>query len=87
MAFVKLDTKILNSTTWLDPDACRLFITALLLAEPYEVRAPMGTINVHDTNPAAFVVPVGWYGFVAAAGTGIAHQALIDPVAGLAALA
>ncbi len=86
MAFVKLDTKILNSTTWMDPDACKVFITALLLAEPFEVREPMQTINVYDTNPAEFVVPVGWYGFVPAAGPAIVHQAMIEDEAGMAAL-
>ena len=86
MAFVKLDTKILNSTTWMDPDACKVFITGLLLAEPFEVREPLQTINVLDTNPAEFVVPVGWYGFVRAAGPAIVHQAMLEEARGMDAL-
>lgn len=86
MAFVKLDTKILNSTTWMDPDGCKVFITALLLAEPHELREETPTINVHDTNQAEFVVPAGWYGFVRAAGPAIAHQAMIEEARGMAAL-
>ncbi len=86
MAFVKLDTKILNSTTWLDADACKVFITALLMAEPYEVREPIRSIQVRSTDEADFVVPVGWYGFVPAAGPGIAHRALIEQDRALDAL-
>lgn len=86
MAFVKLDTKILNSTTWLDADACKVFITALLMAEPYEVREPIRSIQVRSTDEAEFVVPVGWYGFVPAAGPGIAYRAIVEQDRALDAL-
>lgn len=86
MAFVKLDTKILNSTTWLDADACKVFITALLMAEPYEVREPIRSIQIRSTDEAEFVVPVGWYGFVPAAGPGIAYRAIIEQDRALDAL-
>ena len=77
MAFVKLDVKILNSTIWQDADACKLFITSLLMAEPMEVREPLETVQIGSCEPDAFVVPVGWYGFVPAAGPGISHRAIV----------
>ena len=78
MAFVKLDTKILNSTIWQDADACKLFITALLMAEPFEVLSPMKTVRVHSTEWDDFVIPPGWYGHVPAAGPGIVRRALME---------
>jgi len=86
MAFVKLDTQILNSTVWQDADACRAFITALLMAEPFEVLEPLGTVNTFNTEDNPFVVPPGWYGLVRAAGPGIVHRALLSQESGMAAL-
>lgn len=86
MAFVKLDTQLLNSTIWLDPIACKVFLTALLMAEPYEVRAETQSVQVNSTAPDPFVVPAGWYGFVPAAGPGIVARALVDADDGMAAL-
>ena len=74
MAFVKLDCGILDSTIWLDRAARELFITALLMAEPFELREPAKQIKVRSLDETGFVVPVGWYGFVAAAGSGIIHR-------------
>lgn len=86
MAFVKLDTKILNSTIWIDADACKIFITALLMAEPFEVLEPTATVEVDSTEWDSFVVPPGWYGFVPAAGPGIVRQAMLGWDVGLPAL-
>ena len=86
MAFVKLDCGILDSTIWLDRAARELFITALLMAEPFELREPAKQIKVRSLDETGFVVPVGWYGFVAAAGSGIIHRSGMEAEIGLAAL-
>lgn len=87
MAFVKLDTGILNSTLWVEREQREIFITALLMALPHEVREPMEAIHVGEIRSSGFVVPPGWYGFVPAAGPGIVRMAMVDPVTGMAALA
>tara|TARA_R110000868_G_scaffold58139_3_gene179646 strand:- start:882 stop:1337 length:456 start_codon:yes stop_codon:yes gene_type:complete len=86
MPFVKLDCGILNSTLWIDRAAREIFITALLMAEPFEVRSPLETLNVYDIKPAQFKVPPGWYGFVPAAGPGIVRMAGLDRKEGMEAL-
>jgi hypothetical protein len=86
MAFVKLDCGILNSTLWIDSDARTIFITALLMADPFEVAKPMPQIEVRTLENTGFEVPVGWYGFVCAAGVGIVRRAGLDPDNGLSAL-
>lgn len=86
MGFVKLDCGMLDSTIWLDRAARELFITALLMAEPFELREPMKQIKVRSLEETGFEVPAGWYGFVAAAGIGIIHRAGMEAEMGLAAL-
>lgn len=86
MAFVKLDTQILDSTVWVDREAREMFITALLLAHPYEAKEPMPQIHVRSLENTGYVIPPGWYGFVPAAGVGIARRAMVEMEAGLAAL-
>jgi hypothetical protein len=86
MPFVELDTGILNSTIWFDREAREVFITALLLSEPYVTDKPLLGIEVGSLNPNGFTVPPGWYGFVSAAGPGIVHRAGVDPVDGMEAL-
>jgi len=86
MGFVKLDCGMLDSTIWLDRAARELFITALLMAEPYELREPVKQIKVRTLDETGFEVPAGWYGFVAAAGIGIIHRAGMDLEMGMAAL-
>lgn len=78
MAFVKLDCGILNSTLWVDRTAREMFITALLLAEPFEAREPVKQVSVNELTFTGYEVPPGWYGFVPAAGPGIARVAGID---------
>jgi hypothetical protein len=86
MAFVKLDSGLLTSTLWVHRDCREVFITALLMAEPMEVSVPMPQIEVDSLNLTGFVVPIGWYGFVPAAGVGILRIAQIDHKSGMEAL-
>lgn len=86
MPFVKLDCGILNSTIWYDPPALKLFVTALLMAEPQEVSEPLPTIKVGSLEPGDYVIPSGWYGFVPSSGPGLVHRALMDTEEGFAAL-
>lgn len=86
MAFVKLDTKILVSTLWMDPTACKVFITALLMAEPREITEPTRAMQVADLADNGFVIPPGWYGFVPAAGSGIVRLSLVEQSLGMEAL-
>jgi len=86
MPFVKLDCGILNSTLWFEHDAREVFITALLMAEPFELREPTPQIKVDALGETGWVVPPGWYGFVPAAGVGITHRAGLKEGAGRAAL-
>ncbi len=86
MAFVKLDCGILDSTLWADRDAKDLFITALLMAEPYELREPADQIQVRTLGKTGFLVPAGWYGMVRAAGQGIVRRHGMELEDGLRAL-
>jgi hypothetical protein len=86
MAFVKLDTGILDSTLWLQKDQRDIFITALLMAKPEEFDAPIPQLEVDALKETGFMVPPGWYGFVPASGPGIVRRAMVEPDAGLKAL-
>jgi hypothetical protein len=86
MAYVKLDTSILNSTIWHDQDARIVFLTALLMAYPEEIREPLPQIEVRSLEPTGWTVPPGWYGFVPSAGIGIVDHAGIPQEEGFAAL-
>lgn len=91
MSFVKLDTSMLNSTIWFDRVAREIFITALLMAEPYEVRENEPQLNVTHLGETGWCVPPGWYGFVPAAGPAIVRRATLgesaaELAAGIAAL-
>lgn len=86
MPFVKLDCAMLRSSIWTEKVQRDLFITALLMAEPYEVREPMPQSFVRDIKDTGWSVPPGWYGFVSAASLGIIHQAMVDREQGLDAM-
>jgi hypothetical protein len=87
MAFVKLDTNILNSTLWFERVCREVFITALLMAEPHETERELEQLEVRSLAPTGWKVPPGWYGFVPAAGIGIIRRAMIDDEeAGMTAL-
>ena len=77
---------MLDSTIWLDREAREVFITALLMATPFEVTTPTEQLEVNSLDATGWLVPPGWYGFVAAAGPGIVHRAGLDDAIGLAAL-
>lgn len=86
MAFVKLDTGILNSTLWVERECRELFITALLMAEPHEFLSDVPQIAVRSLEPTGWTVPAGWYGFIAAAGVGIIRRAIMEQELGMTAL-
>lgn len=87
MAFVKLDTAILDSTLWIERDCREVFITALLMADPHELTDPAPQLCIKSLEGTGWIVPPGWYGFVKAAGAGIVRRAGIDNLeAGLMAL-
>lgn len=86
MAYVKLDTGILDSTLWVDRESRDVFLTALLMALPHEIEHSTDALSVREIQPIGWTVPAGWYGMVAAAGAGIVRRAGLDPEAGLAAL-
>jgi hypothetical protein len=86
MAFVKLDTGILESTLWLDRSAREVFITALLMASPHEIQKPIAQFEVRSLTQTGWEVPIGWYGLVDAAGPGICRRAGIELELGMAAL-
>lgn len=86
MPFVKLDTGILDSTLWVERECREVFITALLMAEPFELLEPTSQISVRSLQETGFIIPAGWYGFVHAAGPGIVRRALVEQEQGLIAL-
>ena len=86
MPFVKLDCGILNSTLWFDKAARDVFVTALLMAEPYQLGEHEPQITVDSLAPTGWSVPPGWYGFIDAAGVAILHRAKVDPEVGIEAL-
>src|SRR5271166_3397486 len=86
MPFIKLDVGILESTLWIDRVLRDVFITALLMAEPHVLRSPTPTYEIGSTLTAEFIVPDGWYGFVAAADSGIIRRALVEHNEGMDAL-
>lgn len=86
MGFVKLDCGILTSTLWFHRDCREVFITGLLMAEPFETTEPMAQIEVDTLRETGFMIPPGWYGMVPAAGVGIIRQAGLEREAGLEAL-
>jgi len=87
MAFVKLDTGILNSSVWVDLETRNVFLTALLMATPYELREETPQLAVDSLKPTGWMVPPGWYGLAEAASVGIVRQAGVDQARGLEALA
>lgn len=74
MGFVKLDCAIVDSSLWVERDHRSLFITALVMAEPFELEADTPQIEVDTLNLTGWVVPKGWYGRVEAAGSGIIRR-------------
>lgn len=86
MAFVKLDCGILDSTLWVDRPAREVFVTALLMAIPYELTEPVEQYKIDSLDTTGWKVPPGWYGFVKAASIGIIRRSGIEQDAGHLAL-
>jgi len=86
MPFVKLDCGIIDSSLWLDRDVRSLFITALVMADPYELSRPAEALDLKTMEPTGFVVPPGNYGFVRASGGAIVRADGCSKEAGAAAL-
>jgi len=84
--FVKLDGDIVQSSLWIDRDLRSVFITSLVLAEPFEVTEPIPQLEVRGLELTGWSVPPGWYGFVRAAGGGIVRTDGLDHETGLAML-
>lgn len=86
MPFVKLDCDILTSSLWPEKVMRDVFLTALLLAEPYEIREAEPQLFVRQLKPAGWSVPPGWYGIIRGASAGIIHHAMVGKDEGLRAL-
>lgn len=86
MPFVKIDCDILTSTLWFQRDQREVFLTALLMAEPYELSDPEPVFEVRSLEPAGWDVPAGLYGFVRAAGIGIVRWSGLETEPGIGAL-
>lgn len=86
MAFAKIDTRILESSLWVDRGIRDMFLTALIMASPYEVREPIAQLKIESLEETGFVVPPGWYGFVGAAIPGMINRALLGREEGIASL-
>ncbi len=86
MPYVKLDCGILDSTTWFDKDVRDVFITALLMAVPTEIQAPIEELKLDELETTGWSIPPGWYGFVHAASLGIVRRCGIPQDRGMEAL-
>jgi hypothetical protein len=84
--FVKLDTGIVDSTLWVHRNQRDIFLTGLLMAQPWETTVPVEQLEVQSLRPTGFVVPAGWYGLIPAAGIGIIRRSLLSEKQGYEAL-
>jgi hypothetical protein len=82
MPFVKLDCGILDSSLWVDREAREVFITALLMAKPYELKEPSDSLDARSMESTGIIIPSGQYGIVEAAGSAVIRRAGIDMDAG-----
>lgn len=74
MPFVKVDTAILDSSVWSPRDLRSLFLTALFMAKPYNLKKPTPQLCVRSLEPTGWIVPPGEYGIVEAAGSRIIER-------------
>lgn len=84
--FLKLDKTILMSTVWYDKPARDMFITALLMADPWSSSKPEPQLEVRALRETGWQVPPGKYGFVPTAGPALAHRAMVEHEEGIKAL-
>lgn len=78
MAHVKLDLDMPRSSVWRPRDLRSLWVTALLMAEPYVLDEPVPQLGVQNLDPSGWTVPPGRYGLIRAAGIGIIAQDGLD---------
>jgi hypothetical protein len=69
MPFVKVDTAILDSSVWSPRDLRSLFLTALFMAKPFNLKQSTPQLHVRSLEPTGWIVPPGEYGIVEASGT------------------
>jgi hypothetical protein len=86
MPFVKLDTGILQSSLWFEKEQREIFLTALLMAMPRAFDEPIDQLYADRLEKTGWSAPPGFYGFVAAAGSGIIRLAMVDHEKGFIAL-
>lgn len=86
MPFVKLDRGILDSSLWSDRDQRDIFLTAILSAEPFELKEDSPQLDIGTLDKTGFLIPAGWYGFVAMAPSGLIRRACLGLTEGYKAL-
>lgn len=74
MPFVKVDTAILDSSVWMPRDLRSLFLTALFMAKPHELKEPTPQLKVRTLEETGWEVPAGEYGLIEAAATRIIER-------------
>jgi hypothetical protein len=84
--FVKVDCGIVNSSLWIERDQRSLFLTALFMAEPFQLKRRTAQLHVRSLDPTGWMVPPGWYGIIHAAGSGIIRRDGCDEEVGYHAL-
>jgi hypothetical protein len=84
--FVKVDCGIVNSSLWIERDQRSLFLTALFMAEPFQLKRRTAQLHVRSLDPTGWMVPPGWYGIIHAAGSGIIRRDGCDEEIGYHAL-
>lgn len=77
---------MLDSSIWWERSQRNVFITALLMAAPFEVREPAPQIEINSLRQTGWSVPVGWYGFVKAASSGIVRRSMEPTEEGMKAM-
>jgi hypothetical protein len=78
MGYVKIDTRIFDSSLWMDKQVRDIFMVALIAAMPFELLEATETIEPNSLEPTGFIVPPGWYGLARIAPDNLIHKALGD---------
>ena len=86
MGSARIDKNILQSSLWKDVTGSRIFLAAILLAEPYETFKPTKTLEPENLTEGDFILPPGKYGLIDAASTGLLNSAQVTDKLGYPAL-
>ena len=78
MGYVKIDSRIFDSSLWMGKEMRDIFMVALILAMPFELTEPTEAIEVNSLDKTGFVVPPGWYGLARIAPDNLVLKALGD---------